>query len=364
MSPKSMLFAAFVSLAFSRAVLAYGPPGHTLVGDIADNVLDADTRTKVQALIGDLSLGFVARLADDIKDLDPGSKLFPNSEKDLEALSQTLREQLQDFHDANMGTTPENPTELLHHQFHFVDIPAKDVEKYSLGKRGTSQTDIVQMMKFCIRVLRREVAEDNQFKITRPVALILLVHYTGDIHQPLHVGAEYFTRKGDKVNPDASGEKRPSFPDAGGNFLTVTDIDGIAFSREHQTKLHGMWDSQAFDEAKRQIRAETHKSKMSEAEYAKFYKDNPVPNSQMPTALQLVDWPEAWANEIQPIAKTAHDKLRFENIRITKGKGAGAHGSVAELESGQYLNWAGETVRKEIGLAGFRLADLLQKALE
>jgi hypothetical protein len=55
-------------------------------------------------------------------------------------------------------------------------------------------------------VLHRCVAganpEQNERKITKPVALILLAHYVADIHQPLHVGAAYFDAQGRATDPD------------------------------------------------------------------------------------------------------------------------------------------------------------------
>ncbi len=48
------------------------------------------------------------------------------------------------------------------------------------------------MINYCIRVLQEPIEKTNTFAITKPVAIILLAHYVGDIRQPLHVGAEYF----------------------------------------------------------------------------------------------------------------------------------------------------------------------------
>lgn len=56
----------------------------------------------------------------------------------------------------------------------------------------------------------------------RSYALRLLIHYIGDIHQPLHATA--------RVNPQ--------YPkgDAGGNFVKIPTIDGAK-------NLHSVWDS-------------------------------------------------------------------------------------------------------------------------
>ena len=85
-----------------------------------------------------------------------------------------------------------------------------------MAKSAVRQWDIVHMMSYCIAVLRGEEPETNARGITKPIAIILLAHFVGDIHQPLHVGAEYFDANGKPANPDKPGEV---FPDEGGNSL-------------------------------------------------------------------------------------------------------------------------------------------------
>src|SRR5437588_12864086 len=103
------------------------------------------------------------------------------------------------------------PSQLL---LHYTDVTINNVEKYSDGKTGRSQWDIVHMIYYCVDVVRGEMPENNPRKITRPVAVILLAHYVGDIHQPLHVGAEYFNQAGQAVDPD---KNQPGIEDEGGN---------------------------------------------------------------------------------------------------------------------------------------------------
>ena len=74
------------------------------------------------------------------------------------------------------------------------------------------------MIPFCIGVLQGRVPEQNERRITKSVALILLAHYVADIHQPLHVGAEYFDEQGRVVDPD---KDKSSLGDEGGNTFTL-----------------------------------------------------------------------------------------------------------------------------------------------
>ena len=57
----------------------------------------------------------------------------------------------------------------------------------------------------------------------------LLVHYVGDIHQPLHVGAAYFDASGQPANPNTTPGTQFAI---GGNSINF-----------HSTNLHSYWDS-------------------------------------------------------------------------------------------------------------------------
>jgi hypothetical protein len=46
----------------------------------------------------------------------------------------------------------------------------------------------------------KEIAKHNKKELVESIALRFLIHYVGDIHQPLHVGARYNNqfKKGDR----------------------------------------------------------------------------------------------------------------------------------------------------------------------
>ena len=99
------------------------------------------------------------------------------------------------------------------------------------------------MIPFCIQVLQGRVPEQNERRITKPVALILLAHYIADIHQPLHVGAEYFDQQGRVVDPN---ENPSALGDEGGNTFTLQLGDEPPRNAEFiRRKLHGFWDNDA-----------------------------------------------------------------------------------------------------------------------
>ena len=53
-----------------------------------------------------------------------------------------------------------------------------------------------------------EIPEDNPRKITKTIAPhSVSALRVGDIHQPLHVGAEYFNEEGKVVDPDRGAHR-------------------------------------------------------------------------------------------------------------------------------------------------------------
>jgi len=229
----------------------YGPAGHELVGAIADARLDrenGDTNTSatVARLLDGLTLAEAAKLPDSIKTWDskPRAKLPALKGHD------EIDRQLRDFFQANKGPRDGENGEALHHIFHYTDVPI-EAKSYSSGTKGRNSQDLVHMISYCSRVLGGQEPEANDRKITKAIALILLAHYLGDIHQPLHVGSEYFDENSLKpVNGDLVDD---ALPDAGGNTLKVR-LPGI--SRSKRPKFHGFWDNQAVKAAKESLAEE------------------------------------------------------------------------------------------------------------
>ena len=363
---KTLLTTALL-LASTVAAHAFGAPGHRLIGDIAAREADDATRSKVRALVGDLNWGSMACLPDDIKSWDPNASPYPDSIAALNHLNvpehAAVYAQLRTFHDANQDFVPESPTERKHATFHWVDIPVKDVEKYADGPTGRRPDDVVQMIKFCAGVLHGDVPETNQYKITKPIAVILLMHYVGDIHQPLHVGAEYFNAAGEKANPDTDKTGK-DYADQGGNSIVVGSIAGVR-TGNRPVRLHAVWDSSLVDSAKHQIREETGKSMMNETEYVAYYAAHPPADWAMPSSLPFTAWSEAWADELQPLSREAHEKLVFTDLKPVESHGlTDEHGAASEAPGSDYYNWGGGVIKRQLGLAGYRLAALLKAALQ
>ena len=68
--------------------------------------------------------------------------------------------------------------------------------KYALGSAGTGDIDVVQMIGYAVAQLRGlSPPAKTDVNLTDAEALWLLAHMVGDIHQPLHVGAEIFRQE-------------------------------------------------------------------------------------------------------------------------------------------------------------------------
>ena len=358
----------FCCWTLSRIAVAYGPTGHEIVGGIADKRLaNTPAGAKVAALLDGITLERAARIPDDIKSWDR------NGADDLSAYphfpQHRIEEQLRAFWKANPPTDDPNSPVPSHHWFHYTDVPVLNPVKYADGKTGRSQWDIVHMMRYCVQVLKGEVPEDNPRKITKPVAVILLAHYVGDIHQPLHVGAEYFDQSGKKIDPDRGGV---GLEDQGGNSIILQLPPGNGYS-EKKGKLHGYWDNDPviaqFPSLARGLKGkeQTEALQVPKQELiAKLAKEEPK-NWRTPANVRVEDFGEAWANDILPEAREAYERLRFINVhRKPELNSNVAEGTAMEQpmpDRVSYRDWSARVVHDELHKAGWRLADLLEKTL-
>jgi hypothetical protein len=366
---KCLLTLVALALVLTHPAHAYGPDGHKIIGAIADQKLaHTTTGARVSQLLDGYTLQEVSIIPDTIKQWDKPGIDDPKVQRYFSSHPK-IAEQLRAFWKANPPTTDDKSAVPSHHWFHYTDVPLLGDEKYGDGKAGRSEWDIVHMMRYCIAVLQGQEPEDNARKITKPIAVILLAHFVGDIHQPLHVGAQYFDAQGHPANPGGGGE---IFPDEGGNSLRLKLTRDVV-ARRNDPKLHGFWDADAvlanlptFPDT---MPKEERQAKMDAAEKEvidRLAREEPK-NWRLPAEMKVADYPEAWANEILPVARQAHERLRYQNVtpKLDHEKMV-ADGEVVEQPTRDglsYTKWSAWVVREEIHKAGWRLADLLEKAL-
>jgi hypothetical protein len=145
--------AALTLLVFlSTQLFAWGPKGHKVVGAIAQAHLTERARHNLQLLLGDASLASIANWADEIK-----------------------------------SSRPET------FAWHFVDIP-KDAGSFSQArdcyrpdeKHPSTKDDHHNCIVDRISMFKQVLNNQNASQEDRIEALKFLVHFVGDIHQPLH----------------------------------------------------------------------------------------------------------------------------------------------------------------------------------
>ena len=122
--------------------LAWGPEGHSIVAEVAQQRLSPQAAAAVQMLLGGRSLASVASWADDVRDQRPGTG-----------------------------------------QWHFVDIPL-DVNQYdpaSVCKQTPDGDCVVAELDRLKTDLRCAGSAAGKLD-----ALKFAVHFVGDVHQPLH----------------------------------------------------------------------------------------------------------------------------------------------------------------------------------
>jgi S1/P1 Nuclease len=125
--------------------------------------------------------------------------------------------------------------------------------------------------------------------------LLLLAHYVGDVHQPLHVGAIYLSANGTRVNPDV-GVFDATTETRGGNQIMVTALPGA-----RPQNLHANWDA---------IPASLNATQISAAWIARA-------NAVTPTPADIFKWPAVWATETVKGAEHAFKGLQFTKMSDT-----------------------------------------------
>jgi hypothetical protein len=305
----------FVATVLASTAFGYGNEGHQTVGAIADKLIanSPNTVAHLRALIGNETLEHASTWADDCK--------YHFNQRDHDMVT---------FVSANPHVPGTNAPHD-HHAYHYTDIPIQET-RYRADSVGAKPTDIVHMLRNCIAIIEgHSNATNNPSGITQKTALRLLVHYVGDIHQPLHVGTAYFGTNAELVNPNATTGAQA---DEGGNLIGF-----------HGTNLHAYWDTTAVQNAMAAAHVQTPRA------FARTIVKNPPPGWE--TSSFISGWAVKWANEVLPIATQAYNKLTF---RVNP---TGWSAQTRNLAA--YDQWAAAQVQTEIARAGYRLAAILKK---
>ena len=385
------LLGAVLFLGLTGRVFGYGKSGHEIVGAIADFRLSGSaTAGELRARLGlapgekDLHLEDLAPLPDAIKEWDKMKKEDKARElvTDIQdekgskvgvILPAKLRQELWEYFKANSDRVNG---QIRHHIYHFCDIPVADGAplKYVDGQVGTPATDIVHTIADCYRVLH-DGAKPVTPGVTPGVAIILLAHFLGDLHQPLHIGAEYYRLNGSSVIFVDPNKPNPGdyLADEGGNLIAVREPTATKGEIQAGPKLqagmnagnlHATWDDDAVTNAL-QGWSGLPGAGAEAGPYgglaAALAKAAPAPGL-IPAAGSIDDWIRGWAEEILPLARQAHDQLKFGPYPAHVANPDNVTLAVTSAPAG-YLKWSGSQVQIELVRGGYRLAWLLERAL-
>jgi hypothetical protein len=337
------LCAAFVS----ADALAWGSDGHRAVGAIADQLIKGSNAQKqVAALLqpGE-TLESISNWADCVK----GSYCGPQTPE------------MVDYVNAN----PK------HFEYHYTDVPFQ-LAHYHDGAVGTADDDIVQTLKQAIAALRGKTDEaSNPHHFTRRQALMLVTHLTGDIHQPLHVGAAFVGRDGAFVVPAAHEDIDTVgiFDSRGGNNFLLDDAKVEAMSAgvippgepkpvkegvpQSLTKpFHTYWDVTAVDYAMRRLGTRT-PEKFAQA----------VIDGKPEVANNSGDvstWPYQWADDALAVSKLAYADVAVGPLtRQLSKKGETYYTWTLEVPQ-NYPVPSSAIAKTQLIKGGYHLAELLQ----
>jgi hypothetical protein len=292
------LKAAALALAAALATApahAWGPDGHNTVGAIADQLLaGTPVGRKAKSVLGGMSLRDAAVWADCARGVDAGNDFEYTGKGEhrecavhetpagIAAMADYVRRN-------NRHCTLEPHERTCHTQYHFADV-APQRDRYAKGLAGTSDHDIVAVVDAAIEVLQGHHAPAPFDIRTQREALLLLAHFVGDIHQPLHVGSVYLDASGRRVDPDA-GPLDPATATHGGNSIVKVD----ARSLDGFDNMHHTWDA---------IPAALLSGHVDEAWLARARK---VPATPGP----IGGWAANWATGSLLKARDAFAKLKF-----------------------------------------------------
>ena len=292
---------AGVVLVGATEVRAWGDDGHKIVAQIARSLLDPAVRTRVDQLL--------------------------NADNDaLTAKDMVSRALWADrFRDSDRNTTKQrfNATR----RWHFVDIelqvPSFDAACFGHPGLPGGLAASVGPAKSCVAdkidQFVAELKNPNTPQPERILALKFVLHFVGDIHQPLHAADNH---------------------DSGGNDVGVLFGKRTVFTDENN--LHHYWDTVLVDQLGPNPAA------IAAALATKF-------------AHKKSEWmkgvPAECAQESFTLAKTVAYKLPTKQVKDKKGKRGFRLGT-------DYLRKGKDVVSEQLAKAGMRLAMILNDALK
>ncbi len=332
----SSFVALIVFIVPCAPALSWGDDGHQTVGKIASLRVKPRTARRIAEILkpGE-TLASISTWADTVKermgktDPDPDTNAF-----------------LQD-----MAHNEKN------REWHYDDLPL-NCRSYQTCDGFTVENDIVNMLNVCIRTLQGN--PDPAHPLSKRNALRLLVHFLGDIHQPLHVGCGFIDPNGPNrrilIERDPVTIKRKGLMhDRGGNQLIINN---------DRKNLHGFWDFELVTS----LMLAT--DKQTSDELGTFLRQAVRPQSAWNPRGRIDMWGAHWATDsLQQSRNHAYrgvSIIRQRTVQIMRDgqplirDGRPVTDTVYDISRPpNYETMNREVVRQQLAKGGYRLAKLL-----
>ena len=253
---EKILVLALVFIA--NVTFAYGPIGHRTIAKIAEFYLTDTAKQQIIELLDGDGIVVASTYADEIKS-----------------------DRTYDY------------TQVWHY------VNAKDGESYEHSHKNPDG-DIILAINKCVEVLK----DTKSSKEEKAFRLKLLVHFIGDLHQPMHTGRA---------------------EDMGGNKIKVTWF-------KKNTNLHRVWDSNMIDE-----------QKMSYSEIAETMKRPPFIDAEQIAKGDVI----SWYNESKELSYLVYDSVKPDE----------------NLSYGYSYKYY-PIMKERLNFAGIRLASILNEIFE
>jgi hypothetical protein len=228
-----------------------------------------------------------------------------------------------------------------HDTYHYANL-AFGAERYSIATTGARSTDIVQMTRECIRVLKGDARTSSGFVLSQRDALRLLAHFVGDMHQPLHVGNAFVSAGVPLQFVDPSGAT---------GWRSTLGGNALIYGPEGRFNLHSYWDSHAVNITMQQEGASA---------FAARLVADIKPAASWTGKGDIDGWPEQWATEGLALAKEVHRGIRLVSYLGPDDARRTAHRWSIEQPAG-YDDRARPIIRQQLAAGGYRLAEVLKR---
>lgn len=327
---------ALAVIVASVSAHGYDHWGHQAVGAIADKLLQGTKAgDQVNAILAGMSLQTAAVWADCVKGTttkDGQSFVYENDDSMLPECSafgsaawKARNESYVSRNWKQCGTARGH--EYCHSQYHYADVSTRR-DHYDPRYVGANDHDVVHAINAAVAVLRGDPAPAPFSIADRQEALMLLAHYLGDIHQPLHVAAVYLDSEGRVLDPDLAGYQVEQ--DTGGGNLV---FDG-------STRFHFEWDAVPAELAVGGAKADEMLA---------------MAKAVTPPPGDIMSWSTQWASETIAVGKPAFDRLVFSRNPYSSRPPEWTVWGMDDL----YRSDAAALKEVELAKAGGRLARLL-----